>query len=448
MDGRTCIEVFGHIIFSFTSSVSEQYSPNDSEYSQETLEYSLLQNTGREWYAQPVDKIIYQEYSNKEVTVDDFLPGFCRVETVLLDASSPRDIAEQNENQEAHLDRAMSWKQLRTSALRTVCKATVIGASISFLSAIAIGMLFTMVSYLIYKTYLNCHFQPKNLIPLKLQWMQVIYQSICFIFFDKNALFSCIFSAIYCLVPFTAGIIISSYIYPAYKKQNEKGKLIIALVSPLLGVAFKTTSRICVQRLWRITHPAYSYVMMAPLYGASAITFRIMQVDLVNLKDIAYLGIIHGAAEVIERSTVVVIDHICQRILKRASATWGRYRTPRTARITADIAIMSMLYESSAIVSVNGFFHLYQFIYENTFFWLLLMSFTKLTVVPLVIEWLFTSISLAIETRYQNLAVMAVWRKDWRRHILVAVFNVLPLAAWASPHFHAVFQARFKEPLH
>ena len=524
--------MFGHIIFSFTSSVSEQYSSNDSEYSQETLEYSLLQNTGQEWYAQPVDKIIYQEYSNKEVTVDDFLPASCRVEAVLLDACSPRDIAEQNENQEAHPDRAMSWKQLRPSALRTVCKATVIGASISLLSAIAIGMLFTMVPYLIYKTYLNCHFQPKNSIPLKLQWMQVIYQSIFCIFLYiwvfvlalvlfrpyqlsgvKTKLFLCcmfmfsldslyrvtlqalgiirsypisdeqalpldilfiisifghnyflanhlclhskrqkravfmLFSAIYCL-PFTAGIIISSYIYPAYKKQNEKGKMIIALVSPLLGVAFKTTSRICVQRLWRITHPAYSYVMMAPLYGASAITFRVMQVDLDNLKDIAYLGIIHGAAEVIERSTVVVIDHICQRILKRASAPWGRYRTPRTERITADIAIMSMLYESSAIVSINGFFHLYQFIYENTSFWLLLMSFTKLTAVPLVIEWLFTSVSLAIETRYQNLAVMAVWRKDWRRHILVAVFNVLPLAAWASPHFHTVFQARFKEPLH
>ena len=533
MDGRTCIEVFGNIIFSFTSSVSEQYSPNNSEYSQETLEYSLLQNTGREWYARPVDKIVYQEYSNKEVTVDDFLPACCRVEAVFLDACSPIDIAERNENQEPHHDRAMSWKQLRTSALRTVCKATVIGASISLLSVIAIGMLFTMVSYLIYKTYLKCHFQPKNSIPLKLQWMQVIYHSIFFIFlyiwvfvlalvlfrpyqlsgvmtklflccmfmFSLDSLFrvtsqalgiikshpisdeqaipldilfimsilghnylltnhlclhskrqKCVvfmlFSAIYCL-PFTAGIIISSYIYPAYKKQNEKGKLIIVLFSPVLGVAFKTTSRICVQRLWRITHPAYSYVMMAPLCGgASAITFRVMQVDLGNLKDIAYLGIIHGAAEVIERSTVVVIDHICQRILKRASAPWGRYRTPRTERITADIAIMSIPYESSAIVSIYGFFHLYQFIYENTSFWLLLVSFTKLTAVPLVIEWLFTSISLAIETRYQNLAVMAVWRKAWRRDILVAVLNVLPLAAWASPHFHTVVQARFKEPLH
>ncbi|XP_068744381.1 uncharacterized protein [Montipora capricornis] len=445
MAGRTCIEVFGHIIFSFTRSVSEQYSPKDSEYSQETLEYSLLQNTGREWYAQPVDKIIYQEYSNKEGTVDDFLPASCRVKAVFLDACSPTDIAEQNENQKADLHRAMSWKQLRPSALRTVCKATVIGASISLLSAIAIVTVssnFTSPRNPIFPAFRRTSHPSRHSLYHGYFWPHLCLHSRR----QKRTVFM-LFSAIYCL-PFTAGIIISSYIYPAYKKQNEKGKLIIALVSPLLGVAFKTTSRICVQRLWRITHPAYSYVMMAPLYGASAITFRIMQVDLVNLKDIAYLGIIHGAAEVIERSTVVVIDHICQRILKRASAPWGRYRTPRTARITADIAIMSMLYESSAIVSINGFFHLYQFIYENTSFWLLLVSFAKLTAVPLVIEWLFTSISLVIETRYQNLAVMAVWRKEWRRHILVAVLNVLPLAAWASPLFLTVVQARFKDSQH
>ena len=536
MDGTKFIEVFGHIIFSFTRSVSEQYSPNyeDSEYSQETSEYSLLQNTGREWYAQPVDEIIYQEYSDKEVTVDDFLPASCRVKAVFSDACSLGDIEEQNENQKTDLHRAMSWKQLRPSALRTVCNSTVVGASISLLSAIAIGTFFTLISYLCYKTFLNCQFQRKAFIPLKLQWTLVICQIIScvllyiwaflsalvlfrpfqlsgvkvklflccmFMYFldslyrvtlqalgiiksfplldneqvipanilflmsilghncllanhlclhstrQKRAVFM-LFSGIYGL-PLVAVFVFAIFMYPAYDKQNEKGKLIIALFSPLLGVAFKTTSRICVQRLWRITHPAYSYIMMAPLYSASAVIFRVMQVDLGNLKAIAYLGIIHGVAEVIERSIVVVIDHICQRILKRASAPWGRYRTPRTERIAADIAIMSMLYESTAIVSINGFFHLYQFIYmKNISHWAVLLSFTKLTAVPLVIEWLFTSLSLAIETRYQNLAVMAVWRKDWRRHILVAVLNVLPIASWTSAHLFDVVRARFKDPLY
>ena len=127
MDGSKFIEVFGHIVFSFTRSVSEQYSPRDPDYSQETLEYSLLQNTGREWYAQPVaDQIIYQEYSDKEATVDDFLPASCRVKAVSLDACSLGDMEEQGKNQEADLDRAMSWKQLRPSALRHLVTINVI----------------------------------------------------------------------------------------------------------------------------------------------------------------------------------------------------------------------------------------------------------------------------------------------------------------------------------
>ena len=385
MDGSKIIEVFGHIIFSFTRSVSDQYSPEDPDYSQETLEYSLLRNTGREWYAQPAgDEIIYQEYSDKEVAVDEFLPAFCRVKAVSLDACSFGDIEEQNENQKTDLERAMSWKQLRPSALRTVCKSMVVGASISLLSAIAIGMFFTMISYLNYKTLLDCHFQPKKMIPLKLQWTLVIckitstfflyiwvfllalilfrpYQLsgvktklfICcmFMYFldslfrvtlqalgisksfplpkeqfiplnslfvlsifghnyllanhlylhskrQKRAVFM-LCSVIYCL-PFIASTIATIFLYPMYNKQNEKGKLIIAIFSPLFGVALKTTSRICVQRLWRITHPSYAYVMMAPLYSGLAVIFRVFQVDLQNLRAIAYLGIIHGASEVIE----------------------------------------------------------------------------------------------------------------------------------------------------
>ena len=38
-------------------------------------------------------------------------------------------------------------------------------------------------------------------------------------------------------------------IYPAYNKQNNEGKLLIALFTPLIGVVFKPMSRICVQRL-------------------------------------------------------------------------------------------------------------------------------------------------------------------------------------------------------
>jgi len=241
-----------------------------------------------------------------------------------------------------------------------------------------------------------------------------------------------------------SGFTIRYFVYPAYNNQDAEGKLLIALFSPLMGVVVKAISRICVQRLWNITHPGYSYVLLAPLYFPLAIMFRVLQAGLDSLESIAILGIIHGFAEVVERSTVVVIDHMCHQVCRRESSPWGSFRTPRRERLMADIAIMSMLFESTAVVSVNGFLHLYQWIFlENDSFLNLIQSFAKYTSVPLVIEWFFTSVSLAIETRYQNMAVMAVWRRQWKRHILVAIVNIFPVAIWTSGNLLVLLRHRF-----
>ena len=160
----------------------------------------------------------------------------------------------------------------------------------------------------------------------------------------------------------------------------------------------------------------------------------------------AILGIIHGAAEVLERSTMVVIDHICHVIWKRTSTPWGSFHTARRERLMADIAIMSMLYESTAIVSVNGVLYLYQFIYlKDDSLLELLQSFALTTSVQLVIEWFFISVSLAIETRYQNIAVMAVWRTRWKRHILIATITSAVVALWSTKYFLPIVHDRFNK---
>ena len=175
--------------------------------------------------------------------------------------------------------------------------------------------------------------------------------------------------------------------------------------------------------------------------------FRVMQAELENLKLIAILGIIHGAVEVVERSAVVFIDHVCHVIFERRSAPWGSFRTPRRERLMADIAILSMLSESTAIVCVNGLLYVYQFIYlQNTSLSNLLQKFFIHTSVPLVIEWFFAGVSLAIETRLQNIAVMAVWRKRWKRHFVVAISNLVPLAIWTRENLLEVVHGRFDEP--
>ena len=248
---------------------------------------------------------------------------------------------------------------------------------------------------------------------------------------------------------FLVSILITTFIYPLYNAQNKNGKLIIALFAPLIGVFVKVISRISVQRLYNITHPGYSFVLLVPLYSGAAVIFRILQADLGRLQTIVLLGIIHGAAEVIERSTMVFIDHIChQLVVRRSSAPWGSFRTPRRERLMADITIMSMMFESAAIVSVNGFLYLYQYVYlTNKPLLTLLPRFAIHTSVQLVIEWFFTSVSLAIETRYQNIAVMAVWKKRWKRHTLVAIVNAVPIAIWTCTNLLVIVHGRFHELL-
>jgi len=92
--------------------------------------------------------------------------------------------------------------------------------------------------------------------------------------------------------------------------------------------------------------------------------------------------------------------------------------------------------------------YLYQFIYvRNDSLLELLQSFAMTTSVPLVIEWFFTRVSLAIETRYQNMAVMAVWRRRWKRHISVAIVTAVSVAMWTSGNLLVIVHGRFQESL-
>ena len=529
MSTSTLIEVFGHILYSFTRGVTEHYNPEEPEFTAELFGYSPLESTGREWYYHPVDELIYQEYSDREATSLDYLASY-GFDVKVTDACSKE---ENEETQEEHLneDESMAWKRLRPSLLHTSFQSMYIGAWISLLMAIIVGTISTMVLYLSFETVQHCEFHSVNSTSIQMQWMRSMSDVIacafkyilffilvlflfrpfqlmgikrklflaCLITYSLDTIYRVVLQAsgishshisyplriplkalflsnqcmqVYILtkyfcsssqkkmplffkmvVPSSLGFLASVLgfyliIYPAYNKENSIGKLLIATFSPLLGVVVKVASRICVQNVY-ITHPGYSYVLLSPVYCGAAVLFRVLQADLGSLQAIALLGIIHGAAEVIERSTMVLIDHIfCHMLWKRRSTPWGSFRTPRRERLMADIAIISMLYESAAIVSVNGFLYLHQFIYvrEETFS-NLFQSFAIHTSVSLAIEWVFNSVSLAIETRYQNLAVMAVARRNWKRHLLVAIVNAVPIAFWTSSNLLDILDGRLNEIL-
>ena len=525
MVGSTAfVEVLGKIIYNFTKSVAEHYNFNEREHASGLFGYNPLEDRGTEWYCQPVGEVIYQEYSNVEATTGDYLTSGPRINARLIDASSTED------NEETPLvteDRAMAWKRLRPSILRTMWNSLVFGFLMSILAAGVVGIVSIFVYYISYQSQLLCEDLPKESLPKKIQWIRTISE-IVFVFIlywwfflnvvlffrpfqisglklkmflvslpffcldagyrvaieafgisysrltstqrlPANVLFSsCVFLqaslisrhlgdgpkkkiiklffllTIPCVLTCVVAGLVAFFVYPAYNKQDKSGKIIIALFAPLIVVALKGISRTCFQRLWKISHPGASFVLLVPLYYGSAVFLRLLQVDLDSLESVALIGVIHGIAEVIERCTIALIDHIYNQVWERRLVSWGGFRTPRRERLAADIAIMSMVYEASAVVSVNGFLYLYRYFFtsDNSSFELL-KSFAITTSVPLAIECFFTNVSIVIETRYLNIPVTAVWRKRWKRHILVAIVNAVAICIWTSTCLLIAVQGRF-----
>ena len=177
MRSNTLIEVFGHIVFSFTRGVTEHYNPEEPGLM--AFGYDPLQKTGLEWNYQPVEEVIYQEYSEREATSLDYLMA-CSPKVRVINACSSDDDEETHENNSQDDEgRAMAWKRLRPSALHTAWKSMYFGASISLLTATVIGSLYILISFLLYKTVNNCEFYPKKSIPVKVQWLRSISDVTC-----------------------------------------------------------------------------------------------------------------------------------------------------------------------------------------------------------------------------------------------------------------------------
>lgn len=73
MVGSTLVEVCGRLIFSFTRSVAEHVNRNEAEIIPQMCGYDILQNTGTEWYCQPVDELIFSTATDKYLALSMLL---------------------------------------------------------------------------------------------------------------------------------------------------------------------------------------------------------------------------------------------------------------------------------------------------------------------------------------------------------------------------------------
>ncbi|RMX55649.1 hypothetical protein pdam_00001660 [Pocillopora damicornis] len=119
MATSTLIEVFGQIVYRLTRSVTEHYNPEEPEFTTESFGYDPLLSTGREWYKEPVDELIYQEYSDREATNSNFFAHNINVQ--VINAFLPEDSGETRVDQNVK-EEEMTWKRLRPSFSQTLIR--------------------------------------------------------------------------------------------------------------------------------------------------------------------------------------------------------------------------------------------------------------------------------------------------------------------------------------
>lgn len=247
-------------------------------------------------------------------------------------------------------------------------------------------------------------------------------------------------------IPITFALVYA--LIPLYGDANETYRAIIAGGLPLVTAAPKVIVRLAAQRI-DFLHPGDSHVLLSVLYSASAIVFRVMQAELTSLDLFILLSFAHGAIDLLERLTIVIRDYLWYFIYKKLKKdgvetmlSADRFRSPRSMRFVADMSIQMILGESTALMAAVGFIQLYNFMYHDgdpsaTNMDFVTQFFIRVTI-ALSIDFVFNSFSLWLQMSYLNVAVVRVWRKKWRKHMLIAFILTAVTLCYFTTHLFAV----------
>lgn len=247
-------------------------------------------------------------------------------------------------------------------------------------------------------------------------------------------------------IPITFALVYA--LIPLYGEATETYRAIIAGALPLVTAIPKVIVRLAAQRI-DFLHPGDSHVLLNALYSASAIVFRVMQAELTSLRLFILLSVAHGAIDLLERLTIVVRDYAWYFIYKKLKRDGienmlkaDQFRSPRSMRFVADMSIQMILGESTSLIAAVGFIQLYNFMYYNGDPSSNNMSFvTQFFIrvsIAISIDFVFNSFSFWLQMSYLNVAVVRVWKKKWRKHMLIAFILTAVTLCYFTTHLFAV----------
>ena len=207
---------------------------------------------------------------------------------------------------------------------------------------------------------------------------------------------------------------------------------ILALFMPMIILPSKIITRLCAIHLEGINHPGTSHALVASLYGAVSIVSRTLQASIESTALFVGLSIAHGVFHIVERLTVPLRDYFWNRLALSLCCCCGcrrrheyNVRSPRTQRLIADMSIQGMLFETTSIVYSISVLYVYYAVYgEKGNRWMVLRKeITSRIPVALAVDLVFNVISVVFQTRYMNIPVMRVWKRNWKKHLTLAMIT-------------------------
>ena len=246
-------------------------------------------------------------------------------------------------------------------------------------------------------------------------------------------------------IPIAYGIVY--VLIPLYGEVSETYRAIIAGALPLVAAIPKVIVRLAAQRI-DFLHPGDSHVLLNVLHSATTIVFRVMQVELTSLRLFILLSFAHGAVDLLERLTIVIRDYFWYFVykkLKRDSSETraNQFRSPRSMRFVADMSIQMILCESTSLIAAVGFIQLYSFMYNrNDASSASITQFFIRVSIAISIDFFFNSFSFWLQMSYLNIAVVRVWRKKWRKHMLIGFILTAMTLCYFTSHLFAVVKAK------
>ena len=225
--------------------------------------------------------------------------------------------------------------------------------------------------------------------------------------------------------------ILSFLVIPYYKTLQEHEKAILASFIPAIVIIPKALERVFAETIKGINHPGTSVILLICIYTSSAIVCRVIQADLEKFSLFLVLCIVHGLESTIDKLTLPLRDYIYHRCCTRRHHSSREFRTPRTNRLLADLALVSMITEAGAIIMSCALVQIFRYYYGRDSYGhkyealTLLKGFLWRALTGIIIENIFNVFAIKIQTFCYNIPVIKVWKLKWSWIMLMIILHTV-----------------------